>query len=83
MGDIQKGEMTREELLDNAKIKNFNPNASIELFKLDLSTYSSVFSFAKELSARVNTLDAATLNVGACTFKFMALATERHNDIAL
>lgn len=44
--NLSKGELVRRELLNDPTVKKLNPSATIELFELDLTTYSSVISFS-------------------------------------
>lgn len=81
--DLSKGETAREMLLADPKVQDVNPGASIELFKLDLSIYSTVFLFAKQFNAKVDRLDAAILNAGTGTFKFTPLTTAPNNEMTL
>jgi NAD(P)-dependent dehydrogenase (short-subunit alcohol dehydrogenase family) len=81
--NLEKGEATRKTLLQDPVVIKENPDAAIELFELDLETYSSVLSFSKAFDAKVNRIDGAILNGGTATWKFTPLPAPPFNEITL
>jgi len=78
---LDKGAAARDELLSDKAIQKANPSASIKLYELDQSNYTSVVAFSEKFNAEVKTLDVAILNAGCGIFKFTP--TPPGNEIML
>ncbi|VUC30981.1 unnamed protein product [Clonostachys rosea] len=68
--DVQKGGVTRLDLLSNPKIVANNPNAQITVLKLDLSSLESVAKFSNEVLGITSRLDCLILCAGINTAHF-------------
>jgi NAD(P)-dependent dehydrogenase (short-subunit alcohol dehydrogenase family) len=80
---LERGELVRTELLNDATVQKNNPDATIELFQLDLSKYSSVTAFSDTIKARVKNLDAVILNAGTGAFNFIRAPEAPQNEMNL
>lgn len=68
--DVQKGGVTRLDLLSNPKVVKNNPNAQITVLKLDLSSLKSVAKFSNEVLTITSRLDCLILCAGINTAHF-------------
>ena len=66
--NVSKGEATRAELLSESYIKRNNPNALVKVMEVDMASYDSVKSFAKQFKAEHRSLDILMLNAGISIF---------------
>ncbi|CAH0054507.1 unnamed protein product [Clonostachys solani] len=68
--DVQKGGVTRLDLLSNPRVVKNNPNAQITVLELDLSSLESVAKFSNEVSTITSRLDCLILCAGINTAHF-------------
>ncbi|KAJ4393049.1 hypothetical protein N0V93_002255 [Gnomoniopsis smithogilvyi] len=76
--DEQKGKAAAADLLVDRKD---TPPDTIEVWKLDLSVYNSVESFAERVAKTLTRLDIAILNAGFCPTKRIVNTSTNHDEI--
>ncbi|KAJ3521338.1 hypothetical protein NM208_g13337 [Fusarium decemcellulare] len=65
--NVSKGEEVRKTLLSEPAIKTANPNANVQVMKLDTEDYASVQSFVEEFKGKYDKLHLLMLNAGIGT----------------
>lgn len=76
--DEEKGRAAAANLLAH---REGTPPDTIEVWKLDLSVYDSVVSFAERVSKTLTRLDIAILNAGFCPAKRLVNKSTGHDEI--
>lgn len=76
--DEEKGRAAAANLLAD---REDTPPDTIEVWKLDLSAYDSVVSFAERVATTLTRLDMAVLNAGFCPAKRILNKSTRHDEI--
>ncbi|KAL1858184.1 hypothetical protein Daus18300_010066 [Diaporthe australafricana] len=76
--DEEKGRAAAADLLASRKD---TPPDTVEVWKLDLSAYGSVVSFAERAAKTLARLDMAVLNAGFCPAKRAVNASTGHDEI--
>lgn len=76
--DEEKGRAAAADLLADRKD---TPPDTIEVWKLDLSVYDSVVSFAERVAKTLTRLDIAILNAGFCPAKRIVNTSTGHDEI--
>ncbi|KAL4917623.1 NAD(P)-binding protein [Aspergillus aurantiobrunneus] len=72
-----KGESAQKALLASASVPKSNP-PTVEVWELDLASYSSITAFVERLKHSGIRLDFAILNAGVANFKFEQIASTGH-----
>ncbi|EJT97355.1 NADP-binding protein [Dacryopinax primogenitus] len=82
---VEKGNVTRDELLADPEVKNKNTNAIVKVYALEMSKWDDVTSFAKKFVDDRQTagegLDIAILNAGLVSAVFQLAPTGNETTI--
>lgn len=76
-----KGEIARQELLDDATVKKHNPTGKVKIMKVDMDSNESVKDFALALKEKLPIIDYLVLNAGVGFIPDFKLSESGHERI--
>jgi NAD(P)-dependent dehydrogenase (short-subunit alcohol dehydrogenase family) len=62
--NLEKGNSVKKSLLENNTVKTRNPNANVQVLKLDMDDYESVKEFCTKVKNEIPVIDILILNAG-------------------
>ncbi|EOD42918.1 putative short-chain dehydrogenase reductase family protein [Neofusicoccum parvum UCRNP2] len=63
-----------------AKLRKLHPEANIDVFQVDMSSYDSIQDFVRRVQSQLSRIDIVLLNAGVIKLTFNAIKTTGHEE---